>query len=89
MSQDKQSLIEFPTDFRIKAMGVQHPDFVSEIIRAVQAYAPDVSEKDVQLRPSSAGNYMGATVTVHVENQEQLDNIYRALTSHHLIKVVF
>ncbi|MBJ7835629.1 DUF493 family protein, partial [Neisseria meningitidis] len=34
------------------------------------------------------GNYTGATVQVKVENQEQLDNIYRALTSHKLVKVV-
>ncbi|MDU4875782.1 MAG: DUF493 family protein, partial [Neisseria subflava] len=29
-----------------------------------------------------------ATVKVNVDNQEQLDNIYRDLTSHELVKVV-
>lgn len=82
-------LIEFPTDFSIKAMGAKHPDFVKEIVQAVREYAPDTREEDVVLRPSSAGNYVGATLKVYVENQEQLDNVYRALTSHPMVKVVF
>lgn len=82
-------LIEFPTDFAIKAMGAKHPDFVSEILKTVQQHAPNTRAEHITTRPSSAGNYIGATVTVHVENQAQLDNIYRAITSHPMVKVVF
>lgn len=82
-------LIEFPTEFSIKAMGAKHPDFVKEIVKAVQQYAPNTREEDVQLRPSSSGNYLGATLKVYVENQEQLDNVYRSLTGHPMVKVVF
>lgn len=90
MSQETPPpLIEFPCDFSLKIMGVQHPDFVSEIVKAVRVHAPDTREEGVKLRPSSKGNYVGATVTVRAENQEQLDNIYRAVTSHPLVKVVF
>lgn len=49
---------------------------------------PDTQAHHITTRPSSKGNYTGATVQVKVENQEQLDNIYRALTSHELVKVV-
>lgn len=86
---DKTSLIEFPTDFDLKIMGAQHPDFVSEILKAIGEYDNSVNESKVKLRPSSSGNYIGATVTVHAENQNQLDNIYRAVTSHPMVKVVF
>ncbi|MDU1347237.1 MAG: DUF493 family protein, partial [Eikenella corrodens] len=30
----------------------------------------------------------GVTVTINAENKEQLDDIYRALTSHPMVKVV-
>ncbi|TFV02324.1 DUF493 family protein, partial [Bacillus stratosphericus] len=35
------------------------------------------------------GNYLGATVeAVNVQNQEQLNDIYRGLTGHELVKMV-
>lgn len=83
------SLIEFPTDFNLKIMGEQHVDFVTEIIKAIQPHAPNTTADNVKLRPSSGGKFIGATVTVWAENQEQLDNIYRAVTSHPMVKVVF
>ena len=39
-------------------------------------------------RPSSKGNYLGATAQVNVESQEQLDKIYHALTAHPMVKMV-
>ncbi|SSY70815.1 YbeD family protein [Alysiella crassa] len=89
MSEEKPSLIEFPTDFNLKIMGAEHPDFVPEILKAIQSFAPNTTEANVKLRPSSGGKFVGATVTVRAENQEQLDNIYRAVTSHPMVKVVF
>ena len=49
----------------------------------------NTTEEHVKLRPSTNGNYLGATVTVYAENQEHLDNIYRSVTSHPMVKVVF
>ncbi|MDO4877953.1 MAG: DUF493 domain-containing protein [Neisseria sp.] len=89
MSGQKDGLIEFPCRFPLKVMGGSHPDFAGEVLTAVQAHAPDTREEHVSLRPSRDGNYMSATVTVYAENQEQLDNIYRALTAHPMVKVVF
>lgn len=83
------SLIEFPTDFKLKIMGAQHPDFVDEILQAIRPHAPETGPEQVSLRASAKGNFIGATVSVYVHNQEQLDNIYRAVTSHPLVKVVF
>ena len=82
------SLIEFPCVFPIKVMGAVHPDFERAVLAAVREHAPDTEEKHMTVRPSSKGNYTAATVSVNVENQEQLDNIYRTLTGHELVKVV-
>ncbi|WP_107687866.1 HP0495 family protein [Neisseria wadsworthii] len=88
MSDEKKTLIEFPCDFPLKIMGAKHPEFPAEVIKAVKVHAPDASEEHLQYRESSSGNYTGLTLSVNVENQEQLDNIYRALTSHPMVKVV-
>ncbi|MBR6026062.1 MAG: DUF493 family protein [Neisseriaceae bacterium] len=40
------------------------------------------------MKSSSSGCYLFATVKVHVFSQEQLDSIYRVLTSHEMVKVV-
>ena len=82
------SLIEFPCDFPIKVMGSHHPEFHQVVLDVVQQHAPATQAEHITVRPSSKGNYLGATVIVNVDNQEQLDNIYRALTSHPLVKVV-
>ncbi|MCP1660792.1 HP0495 family protein [Neisseria perflava] len=85
---EKTTLIEFPCTFPLKVMGAVHPEFESAILEAVRQHAPDTESHHITTRPSSKGNYVSATILVNVDNQEQLDNIYRALTSHELVKVV-
>ena len=88
MSDTRADLIEFPTQFPIKIMGASHPDFAATILAVIQQYAADTTAEHLHIRPSSKGNYLGATATVYVHNQAQLDDIYRALTSHPMVKVV-
>ena len=42
----------------------------------------------MELRPSKGGNYLGVTITVTATSREQLDNLYRALTGHPMVKIV-
>ena len=85
---EQKSLIEFPCTFPIKVMGAVHPEFEAEVLKTIQQHAPETQAEHMATRPSSSGNYVGATVDVNVHSQEQLDDIYRALTSHELVKVV-
>ncbi len=86
---EQTTLIEFPCNFPIKVMGVQHPEFQSRILACIQEHAPATGEEHISIRPSSKGNYLGATVQlIDIQNQEQLDSVYRALTGHELVKVV-
>ncbi|SCC07675.1 hypothetical protein GA0061082_10840 [Snodgrassella sp. R-53583] len=84
----KTSIIEFPLDFPIKVMGAQHPEFAATVLEVVQQHAPATAAADINTRPSSKGNYISATVVIRAQSQEQLDNIYRALSSHPMVKVV-
>ncbi|GAA5236958.1 DUF493 family protein [Verticiella sediminum] len=83
-----QSLIEYPSDFPIKVMGRQHPEFAQRLTEVVLVHAPDFDPATVEMRPSSGGNYIGLTFTVRATSREQLDNLYRALTSHEMVAYV-
>ncbi len=81
-------LLEFPCDFPIKVMGETRDDFAYTIVEVVQQNAPDFDATGVELRASSGGKYISLTCTVRATSREQLDNIYRSLTSHPFVKVV-
>jgi hypothetical protein len=84
----KTSLIEFPCEFPIKAMALAAPELVDALLNLLVPHDPKLTMAAVTTRPSSGGKYIGVTLTVHATSQEQLDNMYRALTSHPLVKVV-
>jgi uncharacterized protein len=83
----QETLIEFPCDFPIKVMGETHADFTSEIIKTIQTIIPDFDVSKIEMRGSSGGKYISLTCTVYVTSKPQLDDIYRALTSHPMVKV--
>lgn len=84
----QETLIEFPCDFPIKVMGETHADFANEMIKTIQGVIPSFSASQIEMRGSSGGKYISLTCTVHVTSKPQLDDIYRALTSHKMVKVV-
>lgn len=87
-SSSTASLIEFPCFFPIKVMGVAAADFTEQIVVLVQTFHPNFDTTTIETRPSQTGKYLGLTITVHVHSQPELDALYRALTSHPLVKVV-
>jgi len=85
---EQPSLIEYPSHFPIKVMGAMQDGFAEAIVTLVQEFDPDFHAGKMEMRPSRNGNYLGLTVTVWVTSREQLDDLYRALTSHPMVKVV-
>ena len=84
----KESLIEYPSKFPIKVMGAKADGFVHAITQIAEQFDPGFDASTVELRSSKAGNYLGVTITVTATSREQLDDIYRALTAHPMVKVV-
>jgi uncharacterized protein len=84
----EETLIEFPTNFPIKVMGETHDDFALEITRTIQAHWPEFDTHLIEIRGSSNGKYLSLTCLVYVTSKPQLDDIYRSLTSHPMVKVV-
>jgi len=84
--QNAPPLIEFPCDFAIKVMGETHDTFASIMVSAIQTLEPTFTAERVEMRASSGGKYISLTCTVYVVSQAQLDDIYRMLTAHPLVK---
>lgn len=83
-----QSLIEYPSRFPVKVMGAHVDGFVEAIVSVARQFDPGFDASTVEQRPSKAGNYLGLTITITATSREQLDELYRTLTSHPLVKVV-
>ena len=85
---EEASLIQYPSQFPIKVMGARVDGFVHAITALAKEHDPTFDASKVELRESKGGNYLGVTITVTATSREQLDNLYRALTSHPMVKVV-
>jgi putative lipoic acid-binding regulatory protein len=85
---EKESLLEFPCDFPLKVMGANAEGFAQSIAAVVCVHSPDFDVTTMEMRPSKAGNYLALTCTVRATSQAQLDDLYRALTAHPMVKVV-
>ena len=84
----QDTLIEYPSAFPIKVMGAKVDGFVHAVTEIAKRFDPSFDAATVELRNSSKGNYLGITITVTATSRQQLDDLYRALTSHPMVKVV-
>ena len=83
----KESLIEYPCEFPIKVMGARVDGFAEAMSEIAMQFDPGFNPATIEMRPSKAGNYLSVTLTIQAISREQLDNIYRTLTSHPMVKV--
>ncbi|GAB4061527.1 DUF493 domain-containing protein [Uliginosibacterium sediminicola] len=89
MSEPLQdTLLEFPTDFPLKIMGLRVDGFVQAVVDVVLRHAPDYDPATVEMRPSANGKYLSLTCTIRATSKPQLDALYTELSSHPMVKVV-
>ncbi|MCL1961214.1 MAG: DUF493 domain-containing protein [Desulfovibrionaceae bacterium] len=81
-------LLEFPLDFPIKVVGVNENGFVHAITHIARQFDPQFDAAAIELRESGGGKYLGITITVHATSREQLDELYRALSTHPMARWV-
>ena len=82
------SLIDYPSAFPIKVMGAQVAGFEAAMVTIALQFDPGFEAANVERRPSKAGKYLGLTLTVTATSREQLDELYRTLSTHPMVKVV-
>ena len=84
----QESLIEYPSLFPIKVMGKKADGLVNALTLIARQFDPAFDASTIELRESKGGNYLGVTLTVTATSREQLDELYRTLSTHPMVKVV-
>lgn len=82
MAITDDTLIEYPCDFPVKAMGLAVHDIEHIFIAIVQNHLPHQKSFDIKRNKSSGGKYLSITITLQAQNREQLDATYQSLCDH-------
>ena len=85
---ESESLLMFPCAFPIKVMGRTQDGFAQAIVAVVTKHAADFDPATLEMRSSSAGNYLSVTATINATSRAQLDDLYRDLTAHPMVTMV-
>ncbi len=88
MAEEGASLLEFPCTFPLKIMGLADDRLAQAVLAVVVRHAPAFDGATMEMRSSSGGKYVSLTCTITATSREQLDALYRELTSHPLVKIV-
>jgi uncharacterized protein len=86
--ESRESLLEFPSEFPIKIMGLTRDDFAQTILEIVSRHAPDFDGATMEMRSSSNAKYLSLTCTINATSKIQLDNLYFELSQHEMVKIV-
>lgn len=87
MSDD--SLLSFPCDVPVKVVGRNDAVFRDAAHRIVSRHYSDIGQSDVREQTSRNGAYVSLTFVVDAQSREQVDALYRELTSTDEIVMVF
>ncbi len=77
-----ETLLEFPCDFPIKIMGRESAEFLALARELVEKHTGPLVDEAIVSSLSRNGAFVSVTVTVVAQSQQQLDDIYREVTSH-------
>ena len=82
------TLIEYPSRFPIKVMGLNTHSLAQAVTAVACEFDPTFDASTVELRESKGGKYLGVTITITATSRDQLDELYRTLSTHPQVKVV-
>ena len=79
--EEGETLLEFPCEFPIKAMGLACDELEIAVLEIINRHVEDLPEGALKMKPSKKGKYIAITVTISATSKDQLDAIYRELTA--------
>ncbi len=77
-----ETLLEFPCDFPIKMMGRDTPAFRELARELIEKYTGPLDHNAIQTTLSRNGRFVSITATINARSQQQLDDIYYAISAH-------
>ncbi len=81
-NKDHETLLEFPCEFQIKAMGLATDSFEQLILEIVRDHIEDLPHTAAKSRQSSNGKYLSVSISITATSKVQLDDIYIDLSAH-------
>ena len=88
MTEQPETLLEFPCAFPLKVMGLSSDALAQTVLEIVRRHAPAFDGAQMEMRASSGGKYVSLTCTITATSKAQLDALYSELSGHPLVKVV-
>jgi uncharacterized protein len=83
------SLLHFPCEFVIKIFGAATNEFELQALTIIRHHIKDLAENSIKSRNSKDGKYLALTITLPIDSREQLDEIYKELSSNpHVLMVL-
>jgi putative lipoic acid-binding regulatory protein len=79
--KDGETLLEFPCDFPVKAMGLACDELEIAVIEIINRHVEYLAEDALKMKPSKTGKYTAITITITASSKQQLDAIYIDLTA--------
>lgn len=76
-----QDIMTFPCRFRLKTIGLNEEGFKEFVMAAVGKHVAGLNEEDFTDRFSNGEKYLSVTAKFVAESREQLDTVYRELSS--------
>ncbi len=73
---ERETVLEFPCEFPVKAMGRADRDFAVHVFEIVRRHVPDLTDDQLRTTASRRGSFVSVTVTFTARSQDQLDQIY-------------
>ncbi len=79
LEDQKETIMEFPCDFEVKAMGKNQPEFADHVLALVSSHV-SLSDIRVTTKPSRNEAYLSVRCEFSATSKTQLDAIYQSLS---------
>ena len=81
MTEQEETLLEFPCEFPIKAFGLSGEALEGAVMEIINRHVEELPEGAVRMNNSKNAKYTSMTITIRATSKKQLDDIYLELTS--------
>ena len=86
---ERETIVEFPCNFPVKAMGSTKVELAKISLEIAQKHVPGLTEEHITVNMSKGGKFISVTLNMHVHSQAQLDAVYIDLTAcEHIVMVL-
>jgi len=81
MTNEEETLFEFPCEFPLKVMGRDDAAFETQVMTIVARHVETTEILHSKCCPSSKGNFVSVTVTIQAQSKQQIDKLYLELNA--------